>query len=102
MSNAFVIDNIQTNPLHALLDPQVRPDPYGIHAELRESSPLRVDEGLVIVGDYRSCLAAMRNPALGSDTLKSSWLKGCFRNPKRRSSTPSSSWIRPTTPASGA
>ncbi|WP_406190998.1 MULTISPECIES: cytochrome P450 [unclassified Streptomyces] len=76
MSNAFVIDNIQTNPLHALLDPQVRPDPYGIHAELRESSPLRVDEGLVIVGDYRSCLAAMRNPALGSDTLKSSWLKG--------------------------
>ncbi|WP_433343015.1 cytochrome P450 [Micromonospora sp. CA-111912] len=59
---------LETNPLFALLDHSVRRDPYPILAELRAASPLRAGD-LVVVGDHATCMAVLRNPAMGNDTL---------------------------------
>jgi cytochrome P450 len=70
------VDELKDNPLHVLLDPQMRRDPHPILAKLRAVSPLPTNDGSVIVGDYKNCLAVMRNPAMGNDTLASEGLKG--------------------------
>jgi cytochrome P450 len=59
---------LDTNPLFPLLDRSVRRDPYAILAELRAASPLRVGD-LVVVGDHATCMAVLRDPAMGNDTL---------------------------------
>ncbi|MFH8371757.1 cytochrome P450 [Streptomyces sp. NPDC018031] len=76
MSGARTAGPPVANPLYALLDPAVRPDPHPVLAGIREAGPLRVDDGLVIVGDYRGCLQVMRDSAMGSDTLGSPRLRG--------------------------
>jgi cytochrome P450 len=59
---------LDSNPLYPLLDRSVRRDPYAILAELRAASPLRAGD-LVVVGDHATCMAVLRDPALGNDTL---------------------------------
>lgn len=59
---------LDTNPLFPLLDHSVRRDPYAILAELRAASPVHAGD-LVVVGDHANCMAVLRNPAMGNDTL---------------------------------
>ncbi|MCR6483202.1 cytochrome P450 [Amycolatopsis sp. OK19-0408] len=60
--------SLGTNPLFPLLDHAVRRDPYPILAGLRAASPLRAGD-LVVVGDHATCMAVLRDPAMGNDTL---------------------------------
>src|SRR2546429_4886539 len=48
--------------------PAFRPDPYPLLAQLRESSPLPLLDGmLVVVGRHRDCAALLRHPNASSE-----------------------------------
>jgi cytochrome P450 len=80
----YVMDEaLLDNPLHVLLDPAVRRNPHPTLAKLREQSPLWTSNGSLIVGDYRNCFDAMRNPALGNNTLASPGLQGVIPSQRK-------------------
>src|SRR2546429_2425001 len=52
--------------------PAFRPDPYPLLAQLRESSPLPLLDGmLVVVGRHRDCAALLRHPNASSERNRS-------------------------------
>lgn len=58
--------------LGRLLDPANRADPYAVYREIRESGPLLLPEGhLVVFSSFAHCDDVLRHPASGSDGTKS-------------------------------
>nr|AEU17896.1 putative P450 oxygenase [Streptomyces antibioticus] len=78
MSQAQSNGPLHANPLYALLDPAALRDPYPVLARIREASPVVVDDGMLIVGDYKTCLDLLRSPVMGSETLASDRLKAAL------------------------
>jgi cytochrome P450 len=61
-----------TLDLRLLADPAIRADPYPLLAQLRESSPLPLLDGmLVVVGRHRDCAALLRHPNASSERNRS-------------------------------
>jgi cytochrome P450 len=61
-----------TLDLRLLADPAIRADPYPLLAQLRESSPLPMLDGvLVVVGRHRDCAALLRHPNASSERTRS-------------------------------
>lgn len=87
--------SLTDNPLHPLLDPASRPDPYPLLAQLRARSPLVAANGTVIVADYRGCLEVMKNPAMGSDTMAAPSLAGIVSAIGRQEVTESIFFMNP-------
>ncbi|HEY9521973.1 MAG TPA: cytochrome P450 [Thermopolyspora sp.] len=63
------MSHVQVN-LSALFDPAVRPDPYGVLRELRETSPSMVVDGVIVVGNHADCDRVLRVPTVSSDRRK--------------------------------
>jgi cytochrome P450 len=60
------------NPLWELFDPVTLAEPYPTLARWRETGPMATPEGSLILSDYATCHAALRDSvALGNDTLAS-------------------------------
>ena len=58
--------------LGRLLDPANRADPYAVYREIRESGPLLLPEGhLVVFSSFAHCDEVLRHPASASDGTKS-------------------------------
>jgi cytochrome P450 len=71
-----------TLDLRLLADPAIRADPYPLMAQLRESSPLPLRDGmLVVVGRHRDCAALLRHPNASSERNRS--VLGPQRVPRR-------------------
>jgi len=55
-----------------LLDPENRPDPYPLYAQIRQRGPLHLPaRHLVVFSEYAACEEVLRHPATASDRLKS-------------------------------
>lgn len=66
----------RSNPLLSLLDPAIRADPYPLFKHLRETGPVEVENGSVVIfGDYESCSKILRDREMGSDATRSPLLR---------------------------
>lgn len=67
------------NPLYRLLEPETLADPYPLLAKWRESGPIETEDGSLIISDYATCMAILRDhAAMGNDTLASPAMRKVF------------------------
>jgi cytochrome P450 len=78
MSGGQTVDGVslRENPLVGLMDHKIRAEPYSYLAELRESGPIAVENGSVVIfGSYDSCSQILRHREMGSDTSTAPMIK---------------------------
>ncbi|MFC5055812.1 cytochrome P450 [Saccharothrix xinjiangensis] len=79
---------VESNPLVDLMRREIRADPYPLMAELRESGPVPVQDGSVVIfGEYAACSQILRHREMGSDTSSAPMVKAFVANEEDRAAS---------------